>query len=165
MSLTQEQQIVDLYSKFRALADALGKHGIPLINSADAWTPTIGGSTGDGTVSYSAHSGYYTRVGGLCLLSGVIAIDTITAAPTGDLQIKGLPVTALNVDAARNVGQAWTTGLNWGTGKTDVMARIYPNNNYIRVIAGVNDGSMAAVACTGLSNGDIIEFSILCHVA
>ena len=58
------------------------------------WTPTVGGSTTNGTITYTTQSGTYTRLGRLIVASFVILTATVPVAPTGNLQVQGLPFTA-----------------------------------------------------------------------
>lgn len=64
--------------------------------STGTFTPTFGGSTTNGTITHTASTGVYQRVGGWCHFSLRITISTIAVAPTGDLVINGLPFTSGN---------------------------------------------------------------------
>lgn len=55
------------------------------------WTPTIGGTTTNGTYGYTAQIGSYTKVGNVVFLTGRIIVSSITAAATGLLVIRGIP--------------------------------------------------------------------------
>lgn len=52
------------------------------------YSPTLGGTTGDGTVSYTTQFGRYRRVGDSVEVEGIIVPNVVTSAPTGDLTIK-----------------------------------------------------------------------------
>jgi hypothetical protein len=50
-----------------------------------SYTPTLGGTTTNGTVSYTTQSGRYRRVGSSMEIQGQITVNVVTSAPTGFL--------------------------------------------------------------------------------
>jgi len=66
------------------------------------WTPTWGGTTSDGSVTYNVQNGYYTKVGRLVTLRGTIGITAISTSPSGYLLVKGLPF--YNLSGSETVG-------------------------------------------------------------
>lgn len=63
------------------------------------WTPTIGFTTTDGTIAYTAQEGSYTKVGRLVYINGCIILSSISGE-SGDLQLRGLPFTPENTLAS-----------------------------------------------------------------
>lgn len=89
------------------------------------WTPTFGGSTTNGTITYDVQLGRYTRIGTLCIARFRINTATVTATPTGNLQIKGLPFTAATVAVA--VGPSYPSdysNINLTAGYTQLGLRV-----------------------------------------
>ena len=62
------------------------------------WTPQLGGSSGNPTVSYSTQEGYYIKVGNLVTTWMRITISSISGG-SGNANIYGLPFTQKNVTA------------------------------------------------------------------
>jgi len=59
------------------------------------WTPAIGGSSGNPTVSYAQQDGKYIKIGRMVKLFGKIRPSSVSGG-SGGLQITGLPFTAHN---------------------------------------------------------------------
>lgn len=72
--------------------DAGTIQGVP----AGSFTPTLGGSTGDGGAhTYSVQEGVYQRIGAWVIFNLRMAVTTIHASPpTGNVAIRGLPFVA-----------------------------------------------------------------------
>lgn len=68
----------------------------PTIANAGTFTPTLGGSTGDGGAhTYSVQEGFYQRVGAWVTFNLRMTVTTIHASPpTGNVAIRGLPFAA-----------------------------------------------------------------------
>lgn len=79
-----------------------GPAALPSFVSAlsGTWTPTVVGSTGAGTATYTSQVGSYFRMGPIVFVSWFVAWNTGTG--TGNLMIGGLPIAA-------NAGAAITT--------------------------------------------------------
>jgi hypothetical protein len=60
------------------------------LSSYGTFKPLLGGSTTDGTVTYTS-SGYYTKVGNTITFSLEINVSSVSSAPTGIIKIKNLP--------------------------------------------------------------------------
>lgn len=88
------------------------------------FTPTIVGSTIAGTFTYAATTrGLWTRVGNMVILEGHINITAITVAPTGNLQIGGLPIVATTPDPGALLFSDFT-GITLGAGYSVLNARV-----------------------------------------
>ena len=95
---------------------------VPLIVDG-IWTPTIVGSTIAGTFTYTAQAGSYRRFDDWCFVVGHITISAITVAPTGNLQIGGLPRTsATGIPGTLHMSDY--TGITLGAGYSQLGARV-----------------------------------------
>lgn len=98
------------------------------------WTPALTGTTIAGTFTYTAQAGTYTRIGDRVLLTARISISAIAVAPTGNLTITGLPITANATGVVSTSGNAdFTdfTGITFGAGYTRLGGRITPSTTVI----------------------------------
>ena len=59
------------------------------------WTPALIGTTTNPTLTYTARSGLYTKIGNLVQIRGFMQVS-ITVAGVGSLQLSGLPFTSAN---------------------------------------------------------------------
>lgn len=75
----------------------------------NTWTPNFQGSTIAGTFTYTAQYGVYTQLNNWVVAYFRLAISAITVAPTGNLQVGGLPVTS---SADNGVGGIFSIGLS-----------------------------------------------------
>ena len=72
------------------------------------WTPSVEGSTSDGSYTYSEQQGVYTKIGQQVIASFNLTNVTTVTAGSGDLEITGLPFninypTGFNINAHGNV--------------------------------------------------------------
>lgn len=58
------------------------------------FTPYIGGSSSDGSFTYTAQQGVYRQVGDLVFFQARVQTNTMLGVPSGNLQVKGLPFAA-----------------------------------------------------------------------
>lgn len=87
------------------------------------FTPTFIGSTIAGTFTYTTQNGFYTRLGNRVLIDVHIAISAIAVAPTGNLQIGGLPFVAATPDPGA-FSIADYTGITLGAGYSQLGLRV-----------------------------------------
>ena len=73
------------------VTDSDGAHGLKI--ESGSWTPVVGGATSAGSITQSNGGNYY-KIGRLVIAEGQISISAISSAPTGQLQITGLPFAA-----------------------------------------------------------------------
>jgi len=78
-----------------------------VVGDWQSYTPTLGGSTTNGTISYTTQSGRYRRVGSSMEIQGQISVNVVSSAPTGFLTWS-LPsgTTLVNPGVALLVGDA-----------------------------------------------------------
>jgi hypothetical protein len=91
------------------------------------FTPTFVGSTIAGTFTYDAANtgGIWSRIGNQVFVEGRVRITAIAVAPTGNLQIGGLPITSATT--GRNIAGALTFGAWTGitlTGARTMLAAV-----------------------------------------
>lgn len=80
-------------NELQALLDELKTREFPT-RATGTFTPILGGSTTDGTLTYSVQAGTYVRIGNVVLAWFTVVVATVTATPTGTLRIGALPFTA-----------------------------------------------------------------------
>ena len=124
-----------------------------------AFDPTLYGSTTDGSLTYTTQYGFYEIVGKRVNIDARIVINAVSTAPTGNLRLGGLPVEVANSTNYRGVLNVFTSGVNWGTGKTQVVGYANGNTRSIEFFAMQNNASFAAVAGGDIAAGDIIIVS------
>lgn len=93
------------------------------IYQTGTFTPSLVGSTIAGTFTYTTRNGNYVRVGNMVFVSGHIGISAITVAPTGNLQLGGLPLTAGTPDPG-TLDLSDYTGFTLGAGYSQLGARM-----------------------------------------
>jgi hypothetical protein len=76
-----------------------GITGFSTFYDTGTWTPAYQGTTIAGTFTYVANgqTGRYTRIGNQVFIHCYVQISAISVAPTGNMQITGLPFTAANI--------------------------------------------------------------------
>lgn len=87
---------LDIQRQIRDILDRLERlEKVDTGSVSGTWTPTWSGTSTNGTYTYSAATyGQYTRTGRKVDISGRIQITNISVAPTGNMQIRGLPFTS-----------------------------------------------------------------------
>ena len=111
------------------------------------WTPTIGGSSGTGTVSYSTQLGTYTKIGRVVTFHGQVTASSTVSGGSGTLQIAGLPfaASASPMNWYANANLSYFSGLNsYGT-ETDFVLLLGPTagSTFVRFHAFVNRGDIS----------------------
>lgn len=118
---------------------------VPIV-SADTFpvAPLLGGSTGDGTATFTTQFGRYKLMSGLCFFRLTIVGNTRTVAATGDARIGPLPFTSINIanshtpvtlDTLNNINLLATT--------VQLTARIPPNTAYIEFVENPDNGAVS----------------------
>jgi hypothetical protein len=104
------------------------------------WTPAVNFSSSNGTATYTARDGQYTKIGNMVYVTGVIIMNSLSGE-SGDLQIAGLPFT---------VGGYLVSTSNEGS-----MIMRYINTASVsgKYVGYFNDGSTMAVSFS--ANSDI----------
>ncbi len=114
------------------------------------FTPTIFGSTGAGTPTYTAQNGYYTQIGNIMNIIGVVALSAITSA-TGNISLGGFPATIKSQTNGNPIGpfDFNSAGYTWTAGYTQVVLQGATN-----AITGlvIQNGSTKAAATLAIVN-------------
>lgn len=100
-----------------------GTSGQTTFYATGTFTPTLVGSTIAGTFTYTLQSGNYTRNGRIVFVTAHISISAITVAPTGNLQLGGLPFTSGTPDPG-TLNLSDYTGFTLGAGYSQLGARM-----------------------------------------
>ena len=97
------------------------------------FTPTLGGSTTNPTVTYAIQSGVYTKIGNLVTAIVVVGTSANTGG-AGSIQIKGLPFNAKNASEYRARDMINTFNLDVDTNCIGVGAEGVQNANYLLLL-------------------------------
>lgn len=125
------------------------------------WTPTFSGTSTNGSYTYGIQTGSYTRIGNRVLFSGRLQITNISVAPTGTLQIRGLPITSANVanTSYGTVNWGFINNFNYTAGAIELLGVIGLNTTFIDLYE-VFDNAAAVLAPPGdLTNTTQFIFS------
>lgn len=123
------------------------------------WTPTLRGSTTAGTYTYSTRAGFYYRIGRYIYVTCRIQLSGVTTAGAGDMQVTGLPFTAMNVSGAYWSGPAVLTGVTGWT-FSYVSAFLNTGTNVMRFYGTYNQTGSGFLAVTTAGSDDVINFSM-----
>jgi len=123
------------------------------------WTPTLRGSTTAGTYTYSTRAGFYYRIGRYIYITCRIQINSVTTAGAGDMQVTGLPFTAMNVSGAFWSGPAVLAGVTGWT-FSYISAFLDTNTNVMRFYGTYNQTGSGFLAVTTAGSGDVVNFSV-----
>ncbi len=119
----------------------------------DVWTPTLTGSTTAGSFTYGFRVASYTRVGRQVTVTCSIQVNGVTTAPTGNIQITGLPFTPVNTTNQFFIGSCRAT--LGSQAMTDVVAYISPNSTTVHLANNVG-----LIPFNGLSTTNFIQFTV-----
>lgn len=137
------------------------------LQATGTWTPAFTGSSTAGTFTYTAErSGYYIRIGNLVLAYGDVGISAITGAPSGNMQITGLPFTAANKEHA-SVVLGMVSELDVDTTDTiQLSAFLRKNTTQIELYEIIDNDVARAFPAARFTNVDCrIVFSVMYEAA
>lgn len=114
------------------------------------WTPLYFGETVTGNFTYnSITSGYYTKIGRVVYIQGVIVTNTVGISPTGSMAIAGLPYTVLNTNG--NYPPFYISVFaNWKSNMINISLEGTPNSTNIKLFK---------TTAAGTSNNTRITFA------
>ena len=122
------------------------------------WTPVITGSTTAGTVGYDNQVGKFTKTGRQVTVSCICDTGLVTAAPTGNIRVSGLPFAS---SASHEfVGAADLKGIPFPASTTYVVVEGVSGQTYVEFFAGGNNVNTATVQADSLANDDYIRFTL-----
>ena len=107
------------------------------------FTPELGGSGGDGTLTYSVQLGRYTKVGRHVNWTAQVTCTSTVTGGSGTLQLKGLPYTAAGPNINWFAGTiGYFSGLSsYGVGTHNVlMLGPISNGSFVRFHCFTNQG-------------------------
>lgn len=116
------------------------------------WTPTLVGQSTAGTTTYTVQNGYYTRIGNIVFIMGVVV--TSAATGTGNILLGGLPFTIKNQTNGVPVGailSASAAGLTWPASSTSLCVQGLVNTTTANIFSSGSGGTGAAVQIANTS--------------
>lgn len=111
------------------------------------WTPTIGGSTTQGSATMATQAGKYVKAGKLVTVSCYIGWNSFTGS--GALNIYGLPFTCWN-DA--HAGAVMTKDLTFPSGAFYLSTHTWANVSYFRLYSSASNATWNYVTCDSTGN-------------
>lgn len=126
------------------------------------WTATISGSTTAGTVGYDARRAEYVKIGRLVTVQVQINTGVVTAAPTGDLIITGLPFTPTDPGGG-SLGNGIYTGsanmdrIDFPANTTSLCSQVFGGDTNIYIVASGNNVASARVQANNLATDDNVQ--------
>jgi hypothetical protein len=126
------------------------------------WTPSITGSTTAGTIGYDSQVGKYTKIGNIVTVSCVADTGIVTAAPTGDLRVSGLPFNA--VSFFEFVGAVVIKGIPFPASTTTVSVSSVASQSYVHFFASGDNAVAARVQADSLATDDYVRFTLTYRV-
>ena len=103
-----------------------------------SWTPVFQGSTTSGTYTYSAQTGYYTKVGNMVTASFRIVAITTSTTGSGYIQIAGLPFAKASNNLLHQ-GAVRLQSFNWnGTAHTYAVVEFISGSSVDEIYVRMN---------------------------
>ena len=149
---------------FSATSDGAGTDSSELLDDYEegTFTPTLGAHSSNGTHSYTAQVGNYTKVGNHVSIWLKVVINTLNTSGTisGNLEIKGLPYTSANTTGQAYMGTFLPVGLDMDSG-TGPVVMMGINQARLSLVAAVDDASYDTFTSADVASGDgfCIQFS------
>ena len=154
----QDNPVVRMYNKINELARTverlkrtIGKRPVP---NGGTWTPTIDAGTSSPTVSYTAQTGHYIKIGKLVQVSFRIVINTISGG-SGQALITGFPFTSENIGYGQ-LGILDFSGPNLTNTVASVAWQLKTNNTEATIRTSRDNTTVAVEAISIFANGDAL---------
>lgn len=135
--------------------------------TAGSWIPIFVGTGTAGTFTYTANGqvGRYTRFGNLVSVQGLVEISAISVAPTGALQIGGLPFAASNVTNLFGGAMIFfCDNLNMTAGIVQLTGYIAANTSLIVLAELFDNAAGGNFPATGINTNSRVIVSALYQV-
>lgn len=148
----QGELIADLTRLALVLGDGSQAGGHTITPFYGTWTPTIYGNATAGTQTYSVQSGWWCKIGKLCVLAGTITL-TANSGGSGTAYISGTLPAALNIQSSVPVGGAFFStlgGLTHLSGFTEFRLAVVGSSSPVLVLQ--ESGSAEGNAYTPITN-------------
>jgi hypothetical protein len=125
------------------------------------WTPTITGSGGSSSQTYTAQSGRYLKIGRKVHVQGTLTLNAVGTVTTS-AEIGGLPFSSTNVPNKGTCSVGSWTGLatNWG-----FLSGYVEANSTVIVLTGIKAGA-TVTAAQNMVQGDLAtgtQFFVSCE--
>lgn len=123
------------------------------ITATGTWTPKFQGTTIAGTFVYSTQFGRYTRIGNMVFFRGRCQINTISVAPTGNMQITGLPITSTST--TNDVGGVtfdYISNFNNAASAIQLTGAIVASSAVIDLYESFDNGAAVAAPAANFTN-------------
>lgn len=98
------------------------------------FTPTFGGSAGDGSLTYDIQEGHYTRIGDTVIFNLLLRVTVVTAPPSGDLLVRGLPFTSSSTSSQYAVAVGNSSGISLPASRVNLTAYVLGGASFIRLV-------------------------------
>ncbi|HOF38702.1 MAG TPA: hypothetical protein PLD73_01415 [Candidatus Hydrogenedentes bacterium] len=138
-----------------SLQQAAANSALAVRQSTGTFTPTVQGSTGAGTYTYTTNTGWYIKHGSLVFFNLAIQINTVVSAGSGRLQIAGMPYDSENTQ----VYPVMSNGPGFGTSKTALFARHNDNTKILDLYGVQNNAGATDAPIKDLAAGEWIRIS------
>ena len=142
---------------FSATSDGAGTDSSELLDDYEegTFTPVLGAHSSNGTHSYTAQVGNYTKVGNVVHIWMKMTINTLNTSGTisGNLEVLGMPYTAANTTGQVYMGTFLPVGLDMDSG-TGPVSMVSPNQSRLSLIAAVDDASYDTFTSADVASGD-----------
>ena len=123
------------------------------------WTPVFGGSSTQGSYTYSTQSGVYIKIGDLVWVTCEIIIESVVSAGSGHSQVFNFPFTSYN---GYNHGGAFLYHYGASLSKDMTSIGISNNSNSAIIVSIGVDGTQSLPQPTSWGAGDYVRFQ-LCY--
>ena len=109
-----------------------GGNNILSTYTVGTWTPTIVGGSTAGTTTYTLQNGYYTKIGNMATVWGLVVCTAATG--TGDVRISALPFTIKNQTNGNvhgTIAVAGSASVSYPAARTWIEGTGTPNTTYL----------------------------------
>lgn len=116
------------------------------------WTPTITGSGGGGTITYSTQAASYVRIGEWCQIQCYVALATLTTAPVGNVRVGTLPFsTNATAQHFQALSLAWYANVDLAAATIQLGALLDPNTSTVRFDQTTDNGVATQLPTSALT--------------
>ena len=128
--------------------------GFTSFYATGTWTPAFQGTAIAGTFTYPASSqiGVWTRIGNQVFVHGYVQISAIAVAPTGSMQITGLPFTAANALVDSSLAIGLMDNINTSAGIVNFMAMVRLNTTVVWLSESFDNAAWARYPAANFTN-------------
>jgi hypothetical protein len=159
----------DIVRQLRGLENRIGRtETIERPGVSGTWTPAFVGTGTAGTFTYVANgqAGVWSRFGDQCMIHAYVQISAITVAPTGNIQISGLPFTAANVGMDFSLSLGFISNINYTNTAFQLCALALLNTARIGLFESFDNAAAAAYPAANFTNANAaLELSGVYQIA